>query len=98
MESLTFLTRLIIIVKPTGTSLKFANMTERALHEFENEHSVKLEKVTKIPLEGDGTIERRVERYVCLLVDCASDTELRPSRLNVGLKANAEWISDFQIF
>ena len=40
---LVFATRLIIIVKPTGTSSKFANMTEQALHEFENEHSVKLD-------------------------------------------------------
>ena len=38
-------------------------MTERALHHFENEHGVKLEKITKIPLEGDGTIDKRVERY-----------------------------------
>ena len=38
-------------------------MTERALHHFENEHGVKLEKIAKIPLEGDGTIDKRVERY-----------------------------------
>ena len=94
LVSLTFLTRLIIIVKPTGTSSKFANMTEQALHEFKNEHSVKLEKITKIPLEGDGMIECRVERYVYFLVDCAFDAELCPSRLYVNLKANAEWISD----
>ena len=39
-------------------------MTERALHHFEDEHGVKLEKITKIALEGDGTIDKRVERYV----------------------------------
>ena len=49
--------------QPTGTSTKFVNMTERALHHFEDEHGVKLEKITKIPLEGDGTIDKRVERY-----------------------------------
>ena len=77
----------------TRTSLKFANMTQQALAEFENGYSVKLEKITKIPLEGDGTIERRVERYTRLLVDCAFNTELRPSGLYVNIKVNAEWIS-----
>lgn len=38
-------------------------MTEQALQQFEDEHNVKLEKITKIPLEGDGTIDKRVERY-----------------------------------
>jgi hypothetical protein len=52
------------IIQPTGTSTKFVNMTERALQHFEDEHGVKLEKITKIPLEGDGTIDKRVERYV----------------------------------
>jgi hypothetical protein len=51
-------------IQPTGTSTKFVNMTERALQHFEDEHGVKLEKITKIPLEGDGTIDKRVERYV----------------------------------
>ena len=50
-------------LQPTGTSTKFVNMTERALKHFEDEHGVKLEKITKIPLEGDGTIDKRVERY-----------------------------------
>ena len=49
-------------IQPTGTSTKFVNMTERALQHFEDEHGVKLEKITKIPLEGDGTIDKRVER------------------------------------
>lgn len=34
----------------------------QAVQEFEREHGASLEKVTKIPLEGEGTIERRVER------------------------------------
>jgi hypothetical protein len=41
-----------------GTSTKFVNMTERALQHFEDEPGVKLEKITKIPLEGDGTITK----------------------------------------
>ncbi|KAF8888158.1 hypothetical protein CPB84DRAFT_1473955 [Gymnopilus junonius] len=51
-----------MVGEPTGTSTKFANMTEQALLEFEREYSVKFEKITKIPLEGEGTIEKRVER------------------------------------
>jgi len=39
-------------------------MTEQALVEFEGEYGVKFDKITKVPLEGDGTIERRVERWV----------------------------------
>ncbi|KAF6742553.1 hypothetical protein DFP72DRAFT_810885 [Ephemerocybe angulata] len=54
--------------EPTGTSSKFANMMEAALEEFEQEHGVNLEKVTKIPLEGEGTIERRVEKLYSSLV------------------------------
>jgi hypothetical protein len=38
-------------------------MMEQAVQEFENEQGVQLEKITKIPLEGEGTIERRVEKY-----------------------------------
>lgn len=41
-------------------------MTEQALLEFEAEYGVKFDKITKVPLEGDGTIERRVERCVLL--------------------------------
>jgi hypothetical protein len=53
----------LALFQPTGTSTKFVNMTERALLHFEDEHSVKFEKITKIPLEGVGTADRRVERY-----------------------------------
>ncbi|KDR69526.1 hypothetical protein GALMADRAFT_145558 [Galerina marginata CBS 339.88] len=49
-----------VLGEPTGTSTKFANMTEQALQEFEREHGVQLEKITKAPLEGDGTIDREV--------------------------------------
>ncbi|TEB27147.1 hypothetical protein FA13DRAFT_1634918 [Coprinellus micaceus] len=54
--------------EPTGTSSKFANMMEQAVQEFENEQGVQLEKITKIPLEGEGTIERRVEKLYSSLV------------------------------
>jgi hypothetical protein len=37
-------------------------MTAQALQEFQAEHGVSLEKVTKIPLEGEGTIKLRVDK------------------------------------
>ncbi|KAF8631498.1 hypothetical protein AX15_002364 [Amanita polypyramis BW_CC] len=51
-----------VIGEPTGTSSKFANMMVQALEEFQDEHDVELEKITKIPLEGEGTIKQRVEK------------------------------------
>ncbi|KAG8215546.1 hypothetical protein J3R82DRAFT_9208 [Butyriboletus roseoflavus] len=48
--------------EPTGTSTRFVNGIADALDIFQGEHKVKLDKVTKIPLEGEGTINRRVER------------------------------------
>jgi len=38
------------------------NGIAEALDLFQEEHKVKFDKVTKIPLEGEGTINRRVER------------------------------------
>jgi hypothetical protein len=37
-------------------------MTYSALEKFEEEHGFKFKKITKIPLEGDGTIERKVAK------------------------------------
>ncbi|PFH48803.1 hypothetical protein AMATHDRAFT_149104 [Amanita thiersii Skay4041] len=59
-----------VLGEPTGTSSKFVNMMTQALEDFQTEHGVKLEKVTKIPLEGEGTIKRRVEKlYTNLLAN-----------------------------
>ncbi|KAF9258763.1 hypothetical protein L218DRAFT_934493 [Marasmius fiardii PR-910] len=51
-----------VLGEPTGTSPKFVNMMVQALEEFQDVHNVKLEKITKIPLEGEGTINGRVEK------------------------------------
>jgi hypothetical protein len=40
----------------------------QALEEFQAENNVSLEKITQIPLEGEGTIDRRVEKYVFLFL------------------------------
>lgn len=52
------------MVQPTGTSTKFVNMMNTALEDFQEKHGVKLEKVTLIPLEGEGTISHRVDKCV----------------------------------
>lgn len=51
-----------VIGEPTGTSSKFVSMAVRALEEFQVKHGVKLSKITKIPLDGEGTISRRVDK------------------------------------
>ncbi|KAK7443986.1 hypothetical protein VKT23_015383 [Stygiomarasmius scandens] len=57
-----------VLGEPTGTSTKFVNMMVQALEDFQDRHEVRLDKVTKIPLEGEGTIDRRVEKlYTNLL-------------------------------
>jgi hypothetical protein len=39
-------------------------MMVEALEQFQAAYSVSLDKITCIPLEGEGTIDRRVEKYV----------------------------------
>jgi hypothetical protein len=41
-------------------------MMVSALEEFQSSYNVKLEKITCIPLEGEGTIERRVEKWAII--------------------------------
>lgn len=41
-------------------------MTYHALKTFQDTHGVKFRKITQIPLEGDGTVARKVDKYVCL--------------------------------
>ncbi|KAH9019533.1 hypothetical protein EDB84DRAFT_1516906 [Lactarius hengduanensis] len=56
--------------EPTGTSSKFVTMMCRALEAFQEQHKVQFEKVTQIPLEGEGTINKRVEKlYTNLLAN-----------------------------
>lgn len=53
-----------IFVKPTGTSNKLVTMMCQALEAFQEQHGVEFEKVTQIPLEGEGTISKRVDKCV----------------------------------
>jgi hypothetical protein len=87
-----------VLGEPTGTSTKFASMMEQALHAFEAAHGVQLDKITQIPLEGDGTIARRVEKYVRSAFFRTQMTSLNsyflPYRLYANLQANAAWMAD----
>ncbi|KAI9461906.1 hypothetical protein BJY52DRAFT_164367 [Lactarius psammicola] len=59
-----------VLGEPTGTSSKFVTMMCRALEAFQEQHKVQFEKVTQIPLEGEGTINKRVEKlYTNLLAN-----------------------------
>lgn len=51
-----------VIGEPTGTSTKLANMMVEALDAFQEAHGVKFKKVSNIPLEGEGTINRRLDK------------------------------------
>ncbi|KAH9976895.1 hypothetical protein BGW80DRAFT_885850 [Lactifluus volemus] len=51
-----------VLGEPTGTSSKFVTMMRQALEVFQEQHNVRFEKVTHIPLEGEGTIGKRVEK------------------------------------
>ncbi|KAJ7071196.1 hypothetical protein C8F01DRAFT_1206765 [Mycena amicta] len=51
---------------------EFVNMMVTALEDFQEEYNVRLEKISKIPLEGEGTIDRRVEKLYATLT---SNTE-----------------------
>ena len=53
-----------VIGEPTGTSVKFASMMEQAVRGFFKERGVEAAglRITPMPLEGEGTIEHRVDR------------------------------------
>ncbi|KAI0295125.1 hypothetical protein B0F90DRAFT_1820697 [Multifurca ochricompacta] len=51
-----------VLGEPTGTSGKFVTMMCQALEVFQEQNRVQFEKVTQIPLEGEGTISKRVEK------------------------------------
>ncbi|KAI0655807.1 hypothetical protein C8Q70DRAFT_1081590 [Cubamyces menziesii] len=50
-------------------SSKFVNMTAQALEQFAEEHGFKFKKITRMPLEGDGTIRKKVSRVYNHLVN-----------------------------
>lgn len=70
----------------------------RALEAFREQHNVCFEKVTQIPLEGEGTINKHVEKGLRLgshrdnLI--AFFLRFFFGRLYTNLLANREWMND----
>ncbi|KAI0820537.1 hypothetical protein BC628DRAFT_1330211 [Trametes gibbosa] len=52
-----------------SSSSKFVNMTAQALEQFADENGFKFKKITRMPLEGDGTIRKKVSKVYNHLVD-----------------------------
>nr|XP_031858309.1 uncharacterized protein CI109_006280 [Kwoniella shandongensis]KAA5525381.1 hypothetical protein CI109_006280 [Kwoniella shandongensis] len=67
-----------VIGEPTGTSLKFANMMGQAVKQFFDDKGVEDIRLTLMPLEGEGTIDSRVDRlYKAYLSNPAWINDLR---------------------
>ncbi|ODO10337.1 hypothetical protein I350_02566, partial [Cryptococcus amylolentus CBS 6273] len=67
-----------IIGEPTGTSVKFANMMGQAVKQFFDEKGVDDLRLTLMPLEGEGTIDSRVDKlYKAYLSNPAWINDLR---------------------
>jgi hypothetical protein len=68
----------------------------QALDAFQDTHGVKLDKVTSIPLEGDGTISKRVDKYVTFTARTffMNHFKLFLGRLYDSLTSNKEWMED----
>jgi len=78
--------------EPTGTSTKFANMMETAVVQYMAQHGHKADRITAMPLEGDGTIERRVEKCVQPVVSGTSSN--LSYRLYLDLMEHEDWVDD----
>ncbi|ODN80175.1 hypothetical protein L198_07831 [Cryptococcus wingfieldii CBS 7118] len=67
-----------VIGEPTGTSVKFANMMGQAVKQFFDEKGVDDLRLTLMPLEGEGTIDSRVDKlYKAYLSNPAWINDLR---------------------
>ena len=51
--------------KPTGTSVRFADLAANAIHEHVSRHGYSVQSVEKIALEGEGRINERID-ILCL--------------------------------
>ncbi|KZO92434.1 hypothetical protein CALVIDRAFT_601440 [Calocera viscosa TUFC12733] len=56
-----------VLGEPTGTSAKFVQMQRDALVDYLQKHDIQLEQMTEIPLEGEGTIQSRLDRLYATL-------------------------------
>lgn len=80
-----------VIGEPTGTSSKFANMMGQAVKKFFDDKGIDDIRLTLIPLEGEGTIEHRVDRFVIRRFLEIANVSLYKSYLS-----NPAWINDLR--
>ena len=53
-----------LLLQLPSSSSKFVGMTVQALEQFADESGFKFKKITPMPLEGDGTVRKKVSRFV----------------------------------
>jgi hypothetical protein len=61
-------------------------------HDLPAEYGMSLETITRIPLEGEGTIDKRVEK--CVMSSSRNCILTSTNRLYTNLTENSEWMSD----
>ena len=61
-----------VLGRPTGTSVKFANMAAKAIHQWAKNHNYHCD-IEKIALEGEGRIAERVDSLWKLLLNWLED-------------------------
>jgi hypothetical protein len=61
-----------VLGQPTGTSIKFANMAAKAIHQWAENHNYRCD-VEKIALEGEGRIAERLDLLWKLLLNWMED-------------------------
>jgi hypothetical protein len=93
-----------VFSQPTGTSSKLVAMMCQALEVFQEQHGVQIEKVTQIPLEGEGTISKRVDKCVHRptlrlpeypwIFQSLNFSLFYSRRLYTNLTANNQWMED----
>lgn len=69
-------------------------MMLQALDDFQDKHDVRIKKITKIPLEGEGTINKRVDKSVSQVDFPQLSTNPFYRRLYKSLLSNKDWMND----
>ncbi|GJJ13969.1 hypothetical protein Clacol_008226 [Clathrus columnatus] len=89
-----------VLGEPTGTSEKFAMMLERTVKEFFDEYGVTLDKITKIVLQGEGTVAQRVNKWVLVFSSKTFVGERQSADVTYSLfqeyLSHEDWVNDLQ--
>ena len=64
MADLTHASKRFFLTQGLRFSKKFADMMESTIKDYASKHNLALESIVKIPLEGEGSIEARVDKSV----------------------------------